>query len=108
MRDGLKDLSTITTIPYHTLQKLFEKFSWVICDSVQESCMNKQDYASIDIGIGTIDIAVVNDSVQYRFIPSSKLEESVKDTIINKHNPLVSNVEEALVKRVVNAYKDFF
>ena len=65
MRDGLKDLSTITTIPYHTLQKLFEKFSWVICDSVQESCMNKQDYASIDIGIGSIDIAVDNDSVQF-------------------------------------------
>ena len=47
-------------------------------------------------------------SVQYRFIPSKKLEDGIKDTIINKENPLVNNVEEALVKRVVNAYKDFF
>lgn len=108
MRDGLKDLSTITTIPYHTLQKLFEKFLWIICDSIEESCRSKQDYASIDIGIGTIDIAFDDDTVQYRFIPSRNLDDSIKDTIVNKNNPLVNNVEEALVKRIVNAYKDFF
>ena len=108
MRDGLKDLSTITTIPYHTLQKLFEKFSWVICDSVEESCMNNQEYASIDIGIGNIDIAVVDNSIQYRFIPSGKLEDNVRDTIEKKQNPLTKEVEATLVKRIVNTYKDLF
>ena len=108
MRDGLKDLSTITTIPYHTLQKLFDKFSWIICDSVEESCMNNQEYASIDIGIGTIDIAVIDNSVQYRFVPSSKLEENIRSTIEDKKNPLVVATEEALVKRIIHAYKDFF
>lgn len=108
MTNGLENLSTITTIPYHTLQKLFNELSWIICDSLEESCINNQEYASIDIGIGTIDIAVVDDSVQYRFVPSSKLEDSVRETIENKKSPLVSNIEKSIVKRIVNTYKDLF
>lgn len=108
MRNGIRDLSTITTIPYNTLQKLSNELSWIICDSVEESCMNKQEYASIDIGIGQLDIAVIDDSIQYRFIPSQKLEQSVIDTVEEKKNPLVSNIEETVVKRIMNAYKDLF
>lgn len=108
MRDSLHDLSTITTIPYQTLQKLFEKLSWVICDAVQDSLMNKEDFASIDIGIGTVDISVSNDTVEYRFVPSKSLESSVIQTVEDKSNPLVKNIESSLVKRIVNTYKDLF
>lgn len=108
MRDGIKDLSVITTIPYHTLQKLFDKLCWVVCDGVQASELDHEEFASIDIGIGTIDIAVKDDQIQYRFVPSNKLEDSVRETLVSKKNPLQINLEEALVKKIVNAYKEFF
>ena len=37
MRNALKDLSTITTIPYNSIVKLMDKLSWVISDCVEES-----------------------------------------------------------------------
>ena len=108
MTDGISTLSTITTIPKQTLEKLFEKLSWVICDSVEVSCMSNEDFARIDIGIGYIDINVTENELEYRFIPSKKLESDILNTVQNKKNPLVNNIEESLIKRIINAYKDFF
>ena len=108
MRDGVKDLSTISTIPYHTLEKLFDRFMWVICDTIEESSISHEDYAQVDIGIGRIDINIADNEIQYRFVPSKKLDDYVRDTIINGKNPLIKNLEEGIATRVVNAYKDLF
>ena len=66
MRNALKDLSTITTIPYNSIVKLMDKLGWVISDCVEESTIKGEDYAQIDLGIGKLDIAVVDDEVHYR------------------------------------------
>lgn len=108
MRNALKDLSTITTIPYQTLQKLFDKLSWVICDAVSNVKENNSDYYSIDVGIGELDIYVGQEEVSYRFIPSDTLSKSINETVNEGNNPLTKNIEEAVVKKIVNAYKDFF
>lgn len=108
MRDALKDLQTITTIPYKTLKDLFDKFQWVLCDEIETSHNKGEEFASIDIGIGEIDVCVDNDELKFRFIPSSKFEDNIKETIKSSKNPLVLNIEESLVKRIINTYKDFF
>ena len=108
MRNALKDLSTITTIPYNSIVKLMDKLGWVISDCVEESTIKGEDYAQIDLGIGKLDIAVVDDEVHYRFVPSSRMEENIRQTIENKKNPLVCKTEEALVNKIVNAYKNLF
>ena len=108
MRNALKDLNTITTIPYQTLQKLFDKLSWVICDAVSNVKDDNSDYYSVDIGIGELDIYVGEEEVSYRFIPSDNLSKSIIETVTEGNNPLTKNIEEAVVQKIINAYKDFF
>ena len=69
---------------------------------------DNSDYYSVDIGIGELDIYVGEEEVSYRFIPSDNLSKSIIETVTEGKNPLTKNIEEAVVKKIINAYKDFF
>lgn len=103
----IKDLSALTTIPEATLQKLAEKIKWCICDDIEESLLKGDSVTEIDVGIGTLFVGVKNESVSYYFTPSKNLESSVKETIVDGKNPLTDKIEQSLVSKVVNAYKNF-
>lgn len=105
----LNDINTLTTIPLNALYKLTDKANWCICNSVEETFLNSSNIAEISIGaLGTLIIEVVEDTVEYRFIPSKKLDKSVIDTIINKKSPLINQLDSTLASRLVNTYKDLF
>ena len=107
-KDSIKDLSTITTIPYFTLQNIFDKMSDIIAYDAHESFVNRDSVSEIDIGIGTLNILVDSDEIRYKFIPSNSLRDSVYDAVVNNQVSLLSNIEEAVSKRVMNAYKELF
>ena len=102
------DLSTITTIPKLTLDKLDDKREWCICNAVQETLLDKETITYINIGIGTLGIKIEDNTVRYKFTPSSSLEQSIQQTIINKKNPLINNIEQTLATKIINTYKEFF
>ena len=104
----VEDLSTITTIPPASLRKLFEKVGWCICNGVVESKLNDEDITEINLGFGTLIISVENNHIEYKFIPSSKLEKGLVESIVNKRNPLVVNLEETFANRILKTYKDMF
>ena len=104
----IEDLSLLTTIPIPNITKLLgTKSIYCICSDVEETSLENKQITEIDIGIGILTIFVNDDSIQYRFTPSKKLENSVKKTVLNKHNPLIEKAEQTLTQRVVNAYKDY-
>ena len=76
----IKDISTLTTIPYATLVKLVDIAELCICHAVEESKLRNGDLTSINIGVGTLNIKTSDDEIKYKFIPSSKLEENVSLT----------------------------
>ena len=88
--DVIKDISKLTTIPERSLNKLMSKMCWCICDAVEESTLKEQNITVIDIGIGQLCIQVISNEIQYKFIPDSKLEKYMVDTIVNKKNPIKS------------------
>ncbi len=103
-----KDLSVLTTINSSTLSKLFEKELWCISNDV-EQCLDSDDkVVEIDIDIGTLLINIGEEDIRYKFIPSPTLEKVVTNTVITGNNMLVSNIENSLVTKISNAYKDFF
>lgn len=104
----IDDLSTITTIPPASLRKLFEKVGWCICNGVLESRLAEQDITEINLGYGTLIISIENNQIEYKFIPSSKLEKGLIETVVNKKNPLVVNLEETFANRILKTYKDMF
>lgn len=102
-----EDLSNLTTIPTSALSKLSDKSVFCICNDVEESILKEENVADIDLGIGTLQILVDGNDLKYRFIPSKALDINVKNTVINKKNPLTAAVEESLVKRILNTYKNY-
>lgn len=106
MESLINDLATITTIPVNSLQKLKEKEIYIICNDVEESTLQNDNITEINIGIGNLIIEVKDNFINYKFVPSSKLEKNLISTIVNKKNPLTNIFEETLVNRIVKTYKD--
>jgi len=102
----IEDISAITTLPIKTLDRLFDKGAECICHSVLESKLNGESVCSIDISVGEIKVIISNDTISYRFIPSNKLEAMLVDTIVNNNDPLVKDIEDTLINRILNTYKD--
>lgn len=104
----ISDLSTITTISENSLHKLAEKSKFIICHDVCESIRDGEDTTVIEIGIGTISIHTSDEGIKYRFAPSPSLDNSIKDTVLNGKNPLVYELENALVNKIEKANKELF
>lgn len=104
--DLISDISLLTSVPYKTLKNLCDKSNECICHSILENFQESIGETSIDIGIGQLIIMVDNDEIYYKFKPSSKLEEMLVNTITNNSDPLVTQIEQKLVARILNTYKD--
>lgn len=104
----IEDLNTLTTIPNGTLNKLVDKVNYIICNDLEEAMLNSDNTMELNIGIGTLILTLEDDSLEYKFIPTQKLENSIVSTIKDKKNPLEVNIENALVSRILKAYKDMF
>ena len=103
-----EDLSTLTTIPVATIDRLVQKIIWCICDNVESAILAEDNHIAIKMGFGTLKIELRDDdTVAYRFEPNKDLEESVNKTIQDGKSPLVKTAEESLVRMIVNTYKDF-
>lgn len=104
----IKDISTITNIPVSLLTKINNTTNSIICDDMLKSLQSGQQICQIDIGIGTLAIAVIDENVKYKFIPSAVLDMKVKDTINNGESNLQISLEHSLADKLVRAYKDLF
>ena len=110
MNDLIKELSTLTTIAPKHLTKLLDKVYYCINDCVEENLViNDEEVVDIDIAIGTLSIKVDGGRILYKFKPSEKLENTVKDTIINRKNLLTDTdaIEINTVNKITDMYKDF-
>lgn len=102
----VEDLSKITTIPKNSLAKLSNVSQEIIASNVCETILDSKDsITEIDIGIGLLYISV-RDSIEYKFIPSVKFEALLRDVALTKRDPLITDVEENIVKKITNTYKD--
>ena len=109
MIDVLTKLSLLTTIDKKELIKLFEKINWCICDEIYNESLNGNYRYSFDLGFGNLSIdSSTGDSIRYKFTPSQELEKQIASTVINKQNPLTVKVEQSLIRKITETYKDLF
>ena len=52
MTNIINDISTLTTIPVKTWNKLVKKTNYCICDAVLENTLIDEDITAVDLGIG--------------------------------------------------------
>lgn len=91
--DILLQITDITTIPQHSLQRLMTVMNYCICNSVYESKLKHEPLTSLNIGIGVLQIENTGKALNYRFVPNQQLEKSLVKTITQNENPLVNKLE---------------
>ena len=108
MYNLIKDLSTTTCIPVSVLNRVSGISNLLVCDDVLKSLQSGEQICQIDIGLGTLAIAVIDDTIKYKFIPSKVLDMKLKDTINSGESQLKTSLEQSLADKLVKAYKDLF
>ena len=106
--DLIEDLSKLTTINELSLNRVFDKVQWCICDYIEAAVTSGVNTVDINIGFGTLTINIDNDSIKYRFKPNKKLETAIIGTMLDDKNPLKFELENNLVQKITNIYKDMF
>ena len=106
--DAVQDLNVLTTIPTASLQKLFDKIQFIICHTLEESILEGDEITEVDLDFGTLVIKIEDGQIKFRFVPSVKLNKSIKSTIIDKKSPLTSEIEATLKDRITKTYKELF
>ena len=106
--DVKKDLSTLTTVSELAINRLFDKITWIISDSVEQAEILGDTNIDLDLGFGIIKLILEDKSIKYKFIPSKATENAIIDTIVNGKNQLTLNIEATLVDKLTKLYKDMF
>lgn len=108
MTDLLKDLSLLTSVGKCNFEALANKSTSIISHAVAEAAREYNNSALIDIGIGTIEVMILDEGVRYRFIPSEVLHKKVSVAALTKESPLSIEIDEALGRRLSKTHKDLF
>lgn len=106
MANTIEDLSILSTVPEKTLAKLFKKMVYCICDSVAQDHLDNKEVTVLDIGIGILYIRHIGEAVKYHFEPSDYLKDSLNKTLVNGENILEDVLNDSLVEKFVEVYKD--
>lgn len=104
MIDIIKNVSKITSIPYTNLQELINNLD--MCISHESLSIEDDIVKEMDIGIGILKIKFEDDQLSYKFIPSSKLEKMIVQTVRTGQSPITRVCEEKITKRLLDTYKD--
>lgn len=107
MYNLINDLSSLTTIPAPTLNKLGKLAAQCACNCVEESLLEGSNRTDINVGIGVLQIISSDNDLKYRFVPSKEFNAAVQATVVDRKNPLALEVEDLLVKRILDVYKSY-
>ena len=102
----LDDICQLTTIPTASMQKLFDKVGFCITNAVYEAFLNNQPIVELNLGIGNILVSLESNQLVYKFIPGTKLEKNIIESIRNNKNPLDIQLESTFANRILRTYKD--
>lgn len=106
MNNIVQDVSVLSTIPEKTLNKLNQKIIYAICEAILEDVQLEKDISELDLGFGILYVKHVSDEIKYKFVPSTDLEKAVYNTVTKKLNLLEDTLNETLVKKFLDVYKD--
>lgn len=105
----LENVSTLTKIPLNILYTITKTAEKDICHCLyEEFILSDKTFISYDIGFGSLYITynVDDESVSYEFIPNKKFEKDVINTLNNKEDILVKDIELNLKNKVLSLYKE--
>lgn len=106
MNNVVNELSTITTIPEKTLNKVLQKTLYCICEDVYEDTIAEKEITELDVGLGVLYFKYVEGELKCKFVPSENLKNAVLDVYKHKLNLMDDTLNNSLVKKFTEVYKD--
>ena len=106
MKDLIKDVSVLTDVNEHTLNKFIPICNHCIGHAIHESECLQEEITEIDIGFGELHIKVDEGAIKYRFIPSKELEKLLIKTITQHTSPILLKLESNLQEKIDRTYKE--
>lgn len=100
----LKDVSILTAIPETALDKIFDRVEDSIIHNICE--LENDDEIIADISIGNLKLKLDNSSIKFQFEPSERFKNKCIKAYTNKDDALMESIEQKLIYRITNTYKD--
>ena len=101
-----EDLSLLTSIPEKTLGKVLSKAIYCISNAVVESLLADEELTEIVTEIGSIWIQCKNNELKYKFVPNAKLNRELTEAVASKKSSLEDALEESVIKKFNDLYRD--
>ena len=99
-------LSDLTTIPLDSIEKIGDYLQTIHSHDIVTQMLADKDVLELDLFEGKLYLAIEDDNVRYKFVPSEEFGELVLNSILNKDSKLLSRVTEKLKNSLINWRKD--
>lgn len=95
----INDLGTATKIPNKILAELIKRENLCIGSAIHDAMLEQTDVAVLNIGIGTLSVDLA--TRQCKFAPSRDLKSAIKKSLDDKVDPLMLELDHAIVNRLL-------
>lgn len=95
----VNDVGTLLRIPTKVTKEIIDKACLCIGSTICEAKRNGETQITINIGIGTLSIDLLD--MQCKFVPGKNLKTAIKNALTTKADPLELELEKALADRLL-------
>lgn len=95
----INDVGTLLRIPTKVTTELTEKACLCIGSAISNAKGNGEPQTTVNIGIGTLSINLVD--MQCKFIPGKNLKLAIKQALNTPNNPLEVALEQTFIDKLL-------
>ena len=95
----VSDVGTLLKIPTKVTTELTDKACLCIGSAISEAKRNGESVMTINIGIGTLSINLVD--MQCKFVPGKNLKTAIKSALTAQVDPLEMILEQAFADKLL-------
>ena len=95
----MSDVGTLLKLPAKVSKELVDKACLCIGSTISEAKRNGETQTTINIGIGTLSVDLVD--MQCKFVPGKNLKTAIKTALTSQVDPLETTLEKALADRLL-------
>lgn len=96
----IDNLGTITKVPNRILTELVNLTNLCIGSAISDAKLQEQTTLSLNIGIGTLGIDLVN--MGCKFVPSKELKQAIRTALEDNTDPLAVQIDQAMVDKLIS------
>jgi hypothetical protein len=93
------DVGTLLRLPTKVSKELIDKACLCISSAICEAKRNGEQQTSINIGIGTLSVDLLD--MQCKFVPGKNLKTALKNALASQVDPLELALEKTLADRLL-------